>query len=287
MTDKPTPTDAELKAMWQLHAADIGGIFCYARAVLAKWGTPQPAPATQQAGATKEHVHLVRVIADKIEDGTLFRSGIYSNKDLARFVRNVADAAAPQFPTTRAQADSVQEDAAREPLQIFDSPRAKAMMRAFEEGWAACRDAEFVGEDAQNDAFNQSATVNVCMAEDWTAAVERASHWQASSQAGEYPALVCDYCGALTPDPWHSSGMLHGKMSKHIHSCDACAARGAAQAQDTREPLTPERVKEIVRGAGYDQCGIPDTERAAFINGLRHGEQAHGIKVGQHGEAKP
>ena len=38
------PTDAELKAMWQLHAADIGGIFCYARADLAKWGTPQPAP---------------------------------------------------------------------------------------------------------------------------------------------------------------------------------------------------------------------------------------------------
>ncbi|EKD98787.1 MAG: hypothetical protein ACD_23C00274G0006, partial [uncultured bacterium] len=28
MTNKPTPTDAELKAMWQLHAADIGGIFC-------------------------------------------------------------------------------------------------------------------------------------------------------------------------------------------------------------------------------------------------------------------
>ena len=50
-----------------------------------------------------------------------------------------------------------------------------------------------------------------------------------------------------------------------------------------RVPLTPERVKEIVRGAGYNQCGIPDTERAAFINGLRHGEQAHGIKGGQHG----
>ena len=50
------------------------------------------------------------------------------------------------------------------------------------------------------------------------------------TQASEYPPLVCDYCGALTPDPWHSSGMLHGKMSKHIHSCDACAARGATQA---------------------------------------------------------
>ena len=43
MTDKPTPTDAELKAMWQLHAADIGGIFCYVRAVLAKWGQPAQA----------------------------------------------------------------------------------------------------------------------------------------------------------------------------------------------------------------------------------------------------
>ena len=42
MTDKPSPTDAELKAMWQLHAADIGGIFDFARAVLAKWGTPDP-----------------------------------------------------------------------------------------------------------------------------------------------------------------------------------------------------------------------------------------------------
>ena len=45
MTDKPTPTptDAELKALWQLHAADIGGIFDYARAVLAKWGQPAQA----------------------------------------------------------------------------------------------------------------------------------------------------------------------------------------------------------------------------------------------------
>ena len=49
MTDKPTPTDAELKAMWQLHAADIGGSIYYARAVLAKWGTPQPSPAEPPA----------------------------------------------------------------------------------------------------------------------------------------------------------------------------------------------------------------------------------------------
>ena len=69
----------------------------------------------------------------------------------------------------------------------------------------------------------------------WFGWIARASHEQASSQAGEYPALVCDYCGALTPDPWHSSGMLHGKMSKHIHSCDACAARGVAKAQAAKQ----------------------------------------------------
>lgn len=73
-----------------------------------------------------------------------------------RFVK-----AAPQ-PSTTPQADSAQD----EPLQAFDSPRAKALMRAWEEGWAACRDAEYVGEEAQNDAFNSSNTLTLCIAED-------------------------------------------------------------------------------------------------------------------------
>ena len=66
------------------------------------------------------------------------------------------------------------------------------------------------------------------------------------AQAGEYPPLMCDYCGALTSDPWHSSGMLHGKMSKHIHSCDACAAQGAAQAA----PVDAERLDYL------QECGV-------------------------------
>ena len=134
MTDKPTPTDAELKAMWQLHAADIGGIFCYARAVLAKWG--QPAQAA-------------------------------------------------------------------EPV----------------------------------------AVVVPCY-----------------TPSGKRVAL----CSAKQDLP----------IGTKLYTAPQPVAR---------EQLTPERVKEIVRGAGYDQCGIPDTERAAFINGLRHGEHAHGIKGGQHG----
>ena len=55
MTDKLTPTDAELKAMWQIHAADIGGIFDFARAVLAKWGTP--ATGGEPAGTVGYTVH--------------------------------------------------------------------------------------------------------------------------------------------------------------------------------------------------------------------------------------
>ena len=49
------PTDAELKALWQLHAADIGGIFYYARAVLEKWGTP--ATGGGPAGTVRYTVH--------------------------------------------------------------------------------------------------------------------------------------------------------------------------------------------------------------------------------------
>ena len=129
MTDKPTPT--ELKAMWQLHAADIGGIFDFARAVLAKWG--QPAQAA-------------------------------------------------------------------EPVAWLDP-------------------------------------------------------WTGTKVTTDYDA--------------------YGKHGIPL----------VRQQPVAREPLTPARVKEIVRGAGYDQCGIPDTERAAFINGLRHGEREHGIKGKEAGNA--
>ena len=63
MTDKPTPTDAELKAMWQLHAADIGGIFYYARAVLQRWGQP--------SGAGEAAEHYRNAIASACEGWTM------------------------------------------------------------------------------------------------------------------------------------------------------------------------------------------------------------------------
>ena len=59
-------------------------------------------------GVTSEQRRLIGVIADKIEDGTLFQSGIYPKKDLARFVRNMLDttptapAASPTPPVEQA-----------------------------------------------------------------------------------------------------------------------------------------------------------------------------------------
>lgn len=79
--------------MTEEHADELMVAHLDGRSKAAQQPTPSDAAVEQQAGATKEHLRLVRVIADKIEDGTLFQSGIYSNKDLARFVRNVADAA--------------------------------------------------------------------------------------------------------------------------------------------------------------------------------------------------
>lgn len=67
MTEKTQPTDAELKAMWQLHAADIGGIFHYARAVLAKWG--QPAQAAEPVA--REPLTDAEIAEEIVERGVM------------------------------------------------------------------------------------------------------------------------------------------------------------------------------------------------------------------------
>jgi hypothetical protein len=68
------------------------------------------APAGAAPSVTKEQRRLVGVIADKIEDGSLFQSGIYSKKDLARFVRNLLDAT----PTTAQAAPAAPHPIARD-----------------------------------------------------------------------------------------------------------------------------------------------------------------------------
>lgn len=66
-------------------------------------GVVASAPVAGEAQPSDETLRLVGVIADKIEDGTLFNAGIYSRRDLAdkvraalRFSRQGMQPAAPQ-----------------------------------------------------------------------------------------------------------------------------------------------------------------------------------------------
>ena len=117
MTDKPTPTDAELKAMWQLHAADIGGIFHYARAVLAKWGTPTPVGAEPVARLEIESLKAQLHAAKQI--------------NAAQFGLLAASIPGSALRTShgQAQADSV-------PKAQFDDPKVQAVYAIL------CEDAE-------------------------------------------------------------------------------------------------------------------------------------------------
>ena len=62
---------------------------------------------------------------------------------------------------------------------------------------------------------------------------------------GDYYELKCDYCGVLTPDPWHSSGLLNGNLVKHIHSCDECT-----------------------ESLGLVNCAIGNLKETAFLAGV-------------------
>lgn len=57
-----------------------------------------------------------------------------------------------------------------EPLRLagspFESQMAQALHAAYLDGWGGCRDAEIVGDEAANDAFNQSSTLRLCLSID-------------------------------------------------------------------------------------------------------------------------
>ena len=59
-----------------------------------------------------------------------------------------------------------------------------------------------------------------------------------------------------------------------IELADWIAANTSPPAQPARKPLTRQQVKDLLFEAGY----VGAEESADFINGLRHGEAAHGIK---------
>lgn len=85
---------------------------------------------------------------------------------------------------------------------------------------------------------------------------------------------LIDECPGLTMEQDHW-------LSRRVKELDFSSTPQPTQAQAGAVPLTRERVKAILTECGYD--GASAQHRADFINGLRHGESAHGIKGGHHG----
>lgn len=75
----------------------------------------------------------------------------------------IADAYASELGSLRAQAGNPIPTLAN---SDFESRQAQALQAAWLDGYGSGRDAEFVGDEAQNDAFNNSATLALCVAID-------------------------------------------------------------------------------------------------------------------------
>ena len=71
------------------------------------------------------------------------------------------------------------------------------------------------------------------------------------------------------------------RVSEVIHELAERIAADRALNAAPAQPLTDEQIKAVVADAGY-QNAHPEP-RADFINGIRHGERAHGITGEQHG----
>ena len=111
--------------------------------------------------------------------------------------------------------------ASREKELAAQQPGAAGLIGALEDAQRAINsmkvEAETAAQGDEQMMLEACETIsNEGLQADMAIRAALASHGQAPAQAGEYPALVCDYCGALTPDPWHSSGMLHGKMGTRL-----------------------------------------------------------------------
>lgn len=77
----------------------------------------------------------------------------------------------------------------------------------------------------------------------------------AASEEADDP-LTCDFCGAPTDDPWHTSDATR----KHLHQCDACHA-------DSGQKLTDEQIVQI--GHEYFRTGHDPKAVATFVKAVR------------------
>lgn len=112
-------------------------------------------------------------------------------------------------------------------------------------------------------------------------------------------ALIREHRASMHPETlraWASDavdelGRLHAENERllaQVHKLEMDALdlasensvlkRAETDELEARKPLPPARVDELMAEAGY--LGASSESRADFINGIRHGEVAHGITGG-------
>lgn len=161
-----------------------------------------------------------------------YKPGSVVEKVIDEVVEHLKDWPYPE-PSPTPQADSAHD----EPLQAFDSPRAKALMRAWEEGWAACRDAEYVGEEAQNDAFNSSHTLTLCIAEDQQLPAPQADSHPAPANTRQ----IAECYGDCPTDP-----------KTCANPCNFVGRAARAPADSQPAPVVDrDRIREIFMAHGF------------------------------------
>ena len=229
------PTDAELKAMWQLHAADIGGIFYYARAVLAKWGAPAPAQddsltAAYMAGAHDAEKAAAAELRRQHAEIETLRAGYAAARleieSLRERVQELGKAArdvnSRRVQELEAQIAAVAAPKKWAPEEVADGGRGIR--------WVTNEGVH--GRPTDHDVreyLKRTPTANGCHCDDCKRFYAAASDVTAApAQAGEYPELPIRYA---TYDAWGNQ-TKHGYNAKDMHAyVDADrAARGATQA---------------------------------------------------------
>ncbi len=93
----------------------------------------------------------------------------------------------------------------------------------------------------------------------------------AEQPAQQEPVAVKQIAEAL-----RKHGLTLVKTAHSYHVMDLGRIEAQTTSPPASKPLTRDQVKEIMKEAGYE--GASAQHRADFINGIRHGEAALGIK---------
>ncbi len=123
--------------------------------------TPESAPASVDSfmSLLRNHENRISETYGVLQDRRIPSEEVRAAIDASWEARNALIAEVERLAAQAARTEAPQE---------FESAQGRALASAWAEGWTQCRDAEYAGEEAQSEAFNQSYTLAQCLHADQT-----------------------------------------------------------------------------------------------------------------------